>query len=302
MGVSQRFPTDVRTATVREDIMPELPEVETNMRNLARWIGGRTIVHVTPPAGSRELGGLSPRAFVDRVQGRTVENVTRRGKWMLMKLSGGAGVALHLGMTGKIALAKGELPRFTRAAFELDDGEVVCFVDMRRFGKLLADPRYDDLVTRGEIGEVGPDALYDLDAATLRSLLAATKRTVKEAIMDQRVIAGVGNLYATEALWRAKIHPATPAPKVAADAKTTRALLDGIKKALKQGLDELAGEEVPEYIEEGAPNPFFAYDRAGEPCSRCGTKIKSMTLGGRTTAYCPTCQPKSRAVRASRVR
>lgn len=269
--------------------MPELPEVETNMRNFRVWARGRRIVRVVPPPGTRETGGMPPVELRKRLEGRGVEEVTRRGKWILAALSGGAGLVLHLGMTGKIARvsANAELPRFTRAAFHLDGGGTVCFVDSRRFGKVLAGD-FADL--REEIErELGPDAL-EIDLATFREAISRTKRTIKETIMDQRVIAGVGNLYATEALWRAKIHPGTPAAKVTG--ARAAALLEGIKDSLLHGLKEYEGVELPEYIEEGGENPFFAYDRAGEPCPRCGARLKAETIGGRTSAYCPKCQKR----------
>jgi len=271
--------------------MPELPEVETNARNLARWATGKKILAATAPPGTRELGGLGRAAFVRRVVGRTVEAVTRRGKWILVRLSGGDGLGLHLGMTGKISNVPGQ--RFTRATFSLDDGTVVGFVDSRRFGRLIA-AKVEALLERPDIRRVGPDALSELDARGLAAALARTKRTVKEALLDQTLLAGVGNLYATEALWRAKIHPATPAQRVAADGVKVRRLLTGIRAALRHGLRTferpLGKEDIPEYIEEGAPNPFHAYDRAGRPCHRCGTMLKTMVIGGRSSAFCPHCQ------------
>jgi formamidopyrimidine-DNA glycosylase len=274
--------------------VPELPEVETNASNLARWAVGRRVVAVEPPPGVRETGGVSRRAFVARLRGRRILAVRRRGKWILVALEGRAGLGLHLGMTGKIAcVAPGaELPRFSRAVFELDDGRRVAFVDSRRFGRLLAVPRFAELESRKEIRQVGPDALSELTVAGLGAALAGTKRSVKEAIMDQRLVAGVGNLYATEALWRARIHPATPARRVAADARRLRALHVGILAALRQGLAVYQGVDVPEYLEEGAPNPFFAYDRVGLRCRRCRLSlVAALVIGGRTSAYCPTCQP-----------
>jgi formamidopyrimidine-DNA glycosylase len=270
--------------------MPELPEVEANMRNFAAWTVGRRMTEITPPPGRRELGGLAPAEFVARLHGREVKEVGRRGKWILARLDRGAGLGLHLGMTGKIVRCGTEAPRFARAVFELSDGSRVCFVDSRRFGRLYAAESYDELASRPEIAAIGPDALRELDARTLREVLAATARTVKETIMDQRAIAGVGNLYAAEALWRAKIHPASRARAVAADPAAVRALLAGIRAALRHGIREYADVDVPEYIEEGAPNPFYAYDRAGLPCKRCKTRLRSMTLGGRTTVWCPKCQ------------
>jgi formamidopyrimidine-DNA glycosylase len=156
--------------------MPELPEVETNARNLRRYARGKRIVAVTPPPGRRELGGLAPKAFAARVAGHVVEEVTRRGKWILCRLDGGAGLGLHLGMTGKIAAARGdeELPRFTRAVFALDDGARVCFVDSRRFGKLFA-AGYAQLLERPEIARVGPDALSEVSVEELARILAASR-------------------------------------------------------------------------------------------------------------------------------
>ncbi len=270
--------------------MPELPEVEANMRNFAAWTAGRRMTRITPPPGRRETGGAAPAELVARLRGRTVEEVTRRGKWILARLSGGAGLGLHLGMTGKIVRARDGLPRFTRAVFGMSDGTRVCFVDSRRFGRLYAAQSYAELASRPEIAAIGPDALRELNPRMLREALAGTARTVKEMIMDQRVIAGVGNLYAAEALWRAKIHPASPAKAVAADPAAVRALLAGIRAALRHGIREYSSVEVPEYVEEGAPNPFYVYDRGGEPCRRCGTPLKAMTLGGRTTVWCPKCQ------------
>ena len=136
---------------------------------------------------------------------------------------------------------------------------------------------------------LGPDALK-LSAADLRGRLGQSRRAIKVALLDQRALAGVGNLYATEALWRAKIHPARRARAVAKDPAAVRRLLLAIRAALRHGLRTYAGQEEPEYIEEGGPNPFYCYDRAGQRCRRCGTTIRAMTIGGRTSAYCPHCQ------------
>jgi formamidopyrimidine-DNA glycosylase len=272
--------------------MPELPEVETNAKNFSRWARGHRFTAVTAPPGTRELGGVSRRDFVRRLVGHTVKEVSRRGKWILVRFSGDAALGLHLGMTGKIVrAARGDaLPRFSRATFVLETGATVCFVDSRRFGRLIA-ASWAELVGRPDIAAIGPDALSELTVADLTKALARTGRTVKEAIMDQRLMAGIGNLYATEALWRAKINPATPARDVAADRAQVKRLHTGIRAALAHGLKTYASEDVPEYIEEGAPNPFHAYDRAGEPCHRCGTTLETEVIGGRSSAFCPHCQP-----------
>jgi formamidopyrimidine-DNA glycosylase len=257
--------------------MPELPEVETAAHNLRMWARGKKIVKVVPAKA-----GLA---------GARVDAVRRRGKWILCEVDGG-GLGLHLGMTGKLAhvrTAGAAWPRFTRVRFELGDGWTVCFVDMRKFGRVVVARRYEELLKKKEIAQVGPDAL-EIDAGALGSILGKSSRAVKDVIMDQTRIAGVGNLYATEALWRAKIHPARPA-RMLGDAEV-RALRKGIRDALAQGLRQYHGVELPEYIEEGGDNPFACYDRKGERCRRCKRGvIEAVTIGGRTSAYCPVCQP-----------
>jgi formamidopyrimidine-DNA glycosylase len=268
--------------------MPELPEVETNAQNLARWAEGRRITAVTPPPGTRETLGTAPRTFVSRLRGRKIERVSRRGKWILVELDGDAALGLHLGMTGHILrVRKGKpLPRFARGVFALDDGNRVVFADSRRFGRLvpISKQALHDLVA-----DLGPDAL-GVTPKMLAEALVRTARTVKETIMDQRVLAGIGNLYAAEALWRAKIHPARGARAIARNPAQVRKLAAAIRAALRHGLRTYAGEEEPSYIEEGGPNPFYCYGREGEPCKRCETTIRAMTLGGRTSFYCPRCQ------------
>src|SRR5688572_9020979 len=278
--------------------MPELPEVEANLRNLASWCVGRRIERVEPQKGRLQTGGLAPEEFARRLAGRRVEAVSRRGKWMLARLGGGAGLGLHLGMTGKLVRAEGDvLPRFTRAVFRMSDGGRVCFVDLRRFGRIYVEESYDALLGLPGIAEIGPDALTGIDLRLLRDALASTSRTVKETIMDQRVLGGLGNIYAGEALWRARIHPASAARAVAVDGAALRALVRGIRGALRHGLRDVLEQDVPEYVEEGAPNPFFVYDRGGEPCRRCRTTLQSKVLGGRTTAFCPRCQGRPRKAR-----
>jgi formamidopyrimidine-DNA glycosylase len=198
-------------------------------------------------------------------------------------------------MTGTLArvaaAGRDPLPRFTRAVLALDDGARVCFVDSRRFGRLLAGP-WAELLARPEVAALGPDALAATTPTVLARAFVATGRSVKETIMDQRVLAGVGNLYATEALWRARIHPAERAAVVARDPAALRRLAAAIRASLRHGLAALEGSEVPQYLEDGAPNPFHAYDRAGSPCGRCGAVLAALSLGGRTSAYCPSCQRK----------
>src|SRR5262249_42313904 len=150
--------------------MPELPEVETNAQNLARWATGRRITTATPPPGVRETLGVPPRTFVARLRRRRGERAWRRRKWILLEPSGGAALGLHLGMTGHIARVprQATLPRFARAVLALDDGTRVVFVDSRRFGRLVPVARREELCAMPEIAELGPDALFELTLAGLR--------------------------------------------------------------------------------------------------------------------------------------
>lgn len=283
--------------------VPELPEVETNARNLARWAIGLRITDVRPPPGARERAGLDEERFVARLVGRVIERVDRRGKWVLVALSGGAGLALHFGMTGKlarVARAGDEEPRFTRATIALEDGSTIAFVDARRFGKLGARERLEEIERLDEIASIGPDALGPDAEVALARALAGSARTVKDVLLDQRAIAGVGNLYATEALWLAGVHPESAARAFAAEPDRVRALAGGVRRALEAGLAMHAAREVPFYIEEGGPNPSRVYGHEGDPCPRCATRIATIRQSGRTTAYCPRSQRPARARRRAR--
>jgi formamidopyrimidine-DNA glycosylase len=274
---------------LRYHSMPELPEVETNARNLAQWAVGKTIVAAAPPPG------IPPAAFRKRVEGKKIKAVFRRGKWILVALEPDAGLGLHLGMTGKLAITPdaADLPRFTRGWFRLSSRRTLCFVDSRRFGRVIAEPSFADLAWRPEIAAVGPDALGEVTPAILSAALARTGRAIKEALLDQTLIGGVGNIYAAEALWRAGIDPRTPARRIAADPERNRTLWRAIRAALRHGLSTFTPGQLPEYIEEGADNPFHVYDRGGEPCHRCGATLCAITQGGRTTVFCATCQKKT---------
>lgn len=269
--------------------MPELPEVEYARRSLARWMKGKTIRRAVA-ARTRVLSPLNPSAFARAVAGAKVLDVERRGKNLFLLLARGLGLRMHLGMTGKILLRKkrGEdVPRFSRVAFEMSDGRVVHFCDMRLFGAVSAGPAAA-LRERAFAG-LGPDPLLDgLTPTLLRERLARTKRPLKIALMDQALIAGLGNIHAAEALWRAKVSPFARADKLTA-AQAGR-LASGILAGIRFALDEAGEGDDIVYVEEGGDNPFHVYDRGGHPCRRCKTAIKKKTQGGRTTYWCPRCQ------------
>lgn len=270
--------------------MPELPEVEYARRCLERWLDHAILTKVTAVPG-KPLRGTTPDE-VAALTGRRLEKVERQGKHLMLTFGGGAGMHLHLGMTGKLLRrAPGDPPqRFERARFETGKTAVV-FADSRRFGRLELVPA-GELCQLPDVADLGPDALdAPLDGKALATRLGRTRRPLKIALMDQSLVAGLGNIQAAEALFRAKLSPFLPPQKL--DAKQWRDLAKGIRDSLAYSLREESpgeGKDI-EYVEEpGTKNPFLVYGRAGEPCRRCGTKIKSDTQGQRTTYYCPKCQ------------
>jgi formamidopyrimidine-DNA glycosylase len=273
--------------------LPELPEVEVARRNLEKWLRRSKLVRVE----------LSPRVFIGRapafattLRGRTVRAVERRGKWLRLALDGDVALFSHLGMTGKWVLRPRDAPpeRFERARLDTAKRSVR-FVDMRLFGTLQG--------ARGDAApsawkELGPDALVDgVDAARLHARLGRRSRSIKEALLDQTLLAGVGNIQAAEALWRAKLNPMRTASSLSLD--EVRRLARAIEASIR---DTLAREDAPEitYVEEpGADNPFDVYGKHGEPCPRCKTKLQRIVQGGRSTVFCPRCQPRRAARRAT---
>jgi formamidopyrimidine-DNA glycosylase len=260
--------------------MPELPEVEIVRRNLTRWTVGRTVVRVDAPDQGRLDG--DPEALV----GRRVRAWRRRGKLLLGELDGDLGVLSHLGMTGKWVHAPGDR-RFVRLTLTLDDGGVVGLVDARRLGRTtILRGRPEDHPTARALG---PDPLLDgLTGATLRARLGGGRAPLKQRLLEQGRVAGLGNICVVEACHRARLHPHTPldaVPDGAWDALAAAAL-DHIAATLEAE----DGDEVA-YVNEGGDNAFLAYGKAGSPCSFCGAIIARAVLAGRPSYYCPACQP-----------
>lgn len=272
--------------------MPELPEVEIARRNLERWLGRArlTRVELLP----RSFVGDAP-AFARRLRGRTVRRVERRGKWLRLVLDGDVVLYAHLGMTGKFVLRPAAAPPERHERARLDSARrSVRFVDARRFGRLVG--AVGEAAAPDAWRELGPDALTDgVDAARLYERLRGRKRSIKETLLDQSLVAGVGNIQAAEALWRARIHPARPASSL------TPAEVRTLARAIEASIaDTLAREDGPEitYVEEpGAANPFDVYGKEGEPCPRCGALLQRLVQGGRSTVFCPRCQPRRAARR-----
>ena len=267
--------------------MPELPEVEYAANRLRQWMLGRLVLRAKAEP-TRLLRGQPARRFSQALTGRRLERVERRGKYLLLFFDGNAGLLAHLGMTGKLVRRPtGVAEPFSHARFELEDGFTVHFRDPRKFGRLSAEPA-DRLFLLPEIAALGPDALLEPPTAeSLGERLSRTARPVKVALMDQSVLAGLGNIHAAEALFRARIDPLLRADRLSEEQR--RRLAQAIGETIALGLANDEEEEIT-YVEEGAPNPFLVYGKAGEACPRCGQRLASLTQGGRTTHFCPHCQ------------
>jgi formamidopyrimidine-DNA glycosylase len=248
--------------------MPELPEVERAARWLRARTEGRTVlgVRVLHPALGRRLG----RGARARLRGRRIVGVERRGKHQFVRLDDGSALHVHFRTSGEWVGGTPEepLPRHARLVLDLDDGWVA-LVDPRALATVeLLAPGEEPAMT------LGPDVTDPaLDAAELRRRLAGRRVAIKPALLDQSVIAGVGNIYAVEGLWRARIDPRVPAARLGP--RRLARLLDGLRAAIAAG-------------ERG--EPFHVYGREGEACERCGHRIRRIVQAGRSTYFCPGCQ------------
>jgi formamidopyrimidine-DNA glycosylase len=276
--------------------MPELPEVETARRLLERWLSGRRVARAEADA-TRLLRGARPQDFA-ALQGWLL-SLERRGKYLLFTFEQGRGLLAHLGMTGKFVLRPEGTPEpYSRARLHLDSGQVIHMRDSRMFGRLEPAPasRLHELPA---IQELGLDPLVDgLTTAQLRQALGGSRQELKVALMDQGRLAGLGNIHAAEALFRAGLHPSRRVDSL--QPPEWQRLTEAIHAALAFGLQEQSGDE-PRYLDEGTTeNPFLVYGRAGTPCVRCGTPVESCLQAGRTTHFCPKCQPLSLPARRRR--
>lgn len=272
--------------------MPELPEVETVARDLDARLRGRRILGVTvlwPRTVERPALG----AFCAGLVERTVEHVGRRGKFVVVRLDRGDRLLVHLRMTGRLLLEPADAPAgpHTRVIFVLDRGERLRFDDARRFGRmLLLDP--DAFAAFS--ARLGAEPLDEaLDAAALAARLARRAR-IKALLLDQRYLAGVGNIYADEALFRAGIHPARAASTLTLE--EWRALHAALRSVLAAGVD-YRGTSTSTYLDAlGRPGRFqerlLVYRRAGQPCPRCGTALARVVVAGRTSTFCRQCQKR----------
>jgi len=269
--------------------MPELPEVEIASRQLRSWLSGRTVVRAKAEK-SRVIRGQGPQRF-DSLEGHRFEDIERFGKWMILAFDGGEGLISHLGMTGKWIRrdANKPGPSHVRASIDLDDGHAVDYRDPRLFGRLIRGT-VEGLHKLPAIRELGPDPLPGIDVERLYGNFHRSKRSFKEVLMDQRTLAGLGNIHVSESLHRAKLHPERPGTSLSMD--EAQILAKAIGDSLRFALEQEDSPEPITYVEEGGENRFLVYDRAGDPCFTCGTAILRVVQGGRSTFYCPHCQPR----------
>jgi formamidopyrimidine-DNA glycosylase len=275
--------------------MPELPEVETVRRQLSPRVEGRRLAELEI-SDARWCQPLAPEEFADAVVGRRIETLRRRGKYLIWELEDEVFMLVHLRMTGNLVYDAEPPVQYERVRFVLDDGHEVRFVDPRRFGTgevLLGGPALDAFLG-ARLGVEPFDREYD--AAYLRTLARGVRAPIKAFLLDQRRIAGVGNIYADEALFGAGIHPLREAGKLTGAQWTT--LADTVKEALQSGIDA-NGATIDDFRDlDGArgsfQDRFQVHLREGEPCPRCGTTIKKLVAAGRGTYVCEHCQPRPR--------
>ena len=265
--------------------MPELPEVETIKRELEKTILGKKItgILVHNPKVIREP---SVDKFKKGVVGASIKNILRKGKLLILELSNGKSLAIHLKMTGQLVYPGNGT--HARVIFRLSDGEALDFNDQRLFAELRL---VDDWRALKFIQSLGPEP-FDITADKFKEMLVKKKTKIKPLLLDQTFISGVGNLYAAEALFRARIHPGRPANSLSDKEKTL--LFQEIKDTLLEAI-KYKGSSVDQYVQlTGQPGNYAkyhkAYDREGKPCFVCKAPIKRIALGGRGTYFCPRCQ------------
>jgi formamidopyrimidine-DNA glycosylase len=272
--------------------MPELPEVETVRRTLELELPGPRITSVS----GRSIALRRP-LDVDRLKplliGRQFLTPRRRGKFLLIDLEPPGSLLVHLGMTGRIQLVKASIPRddHTHLVIHLNDGRQLRFVDPRRFGLVdWLDPGAEG--RDPSLARLGVEPLDPSLDKVLPPLLRSRRAPLKNLLLDQRLVAGIGNIYAAEALWRSGIHPRRSGNRTSL-ARLQR-LADAIQAVLAEAI-ERGGTTLRDFADPAGEMGYFAmrlsvYGRQGEPCGNCGAVIRSAVIGGRTTAWCPKCQ------------
>jgi formamidopyrimidine-DNA glycosylase len=291
--------------------MPELPEVETVVRGLQKSVLGRKILSVW--IGKSDF--IDNPAEFTRLSGQKIAAIERFGKFMLLRLANGedaaaaalndaanqtASLLVHLGMTGQLAPSAAEIPfdKHTHVSFTLDDGRELRYTDPRRFGRMAYLTA--ELLAK-EVAGAGAEPL-EVSAAEFVERVRSRNSRIKALLLDQSVFRGVGNIYADESLWRAKIHPARVGAKLSVkEAETLRRVLQEI---LNRAI-VMRGSSISDFLDaNGEPGEYQrhhrAYGREGKPCYRCRTPIRRVIVAGRSSYFCPKCQPAPRQGRSRR--
>jgi formamidopyrimidine-DNA glycosylase len=291
--------------------MPELPEVETVARDLRPRLVGATIVGARTN-WVRTLRSQDPIGFADGVAGRTVLSVDRRAKQLVVGLSGDTALTIHLKMTGQLFVVPADRPEdpYIRLVLELADGRELRFRDIRKFGKIGLygrDPVNGELVEEeggsAVFAAVGPEPLDpEFTLRDFRNLIRRRKGRLKPLLTDQSFLAGVGNIYADEALWRARLHGARPTEKLTR--AQGRAVLTAAAEVMDEALAQGGTSFDALYVNVNGASGYFdrslaAYGQADRPCPRCGTPIRREPFMNRGSFSCPRCQPRPRAARVS---
>lgn len=276
--------------------MPELPEVETVRRSLTPHLTGAHIssVELYLP---RLVKWPQPDVFIKRLQGRQIKAVGRRGKYLRLLLDNGMELIIHLKMTGQLFYAERENVQnfpYTRAVFHLRGGAALLFGDARTLGALYA-VRPNEMSHLPILEEMGPEPLSEaFTLSYFRSLLINRRGKIKSLLLNQRHIGGLGNIYADEALFAAKLHPERMASSLSA--KEAKRLFDAVNDVIREGIED-GGTTVRNYRDgEGRSgshqDKLQVYQRTGQPCRRCGGEIQRIVVGGRGSHFCPRCQKK----------
>ena len=263
--------------------MPELPEVETVRRGLEPLLQGRRIA----ASGSHPSSRF---AQAGNAVGTTVTGVGRRGKYLMIPLDDGRQLVIHLGMTGRLSVGEPTEPgAYDRAWWDLDDGNRLTFRDVRRFGRVaVVSGVPSGLPTLDALGPEPFDPAFT--AEVLWRSLRRSRSKVKTQLLNQRVVAGVGNIYADEALWRADIDPAARSVSRAAAGRLHEAVVDVLRAAIANGGTTLRDYRTVDGGEGANQHHLACYGRWGHPCPRCGTELRRKVVDGRTTTWCPACQ------------
>ncbi|GAB4126129.1 MAG: bifunctional DNA-formamidopyrimidine glycosylase/DNA-(apurinic or apyrimidinic site) lyase [Roseiflexaceae bacterium] len=280
--------------------MPELPEVQHATDSLAAQILGHRIARVIKLDWPRMVETPDPAQFVELLVGRRFEGARRRAKWIMLELDQGWTLALHLRMSGHITVEPpgSEPSQYVHFAFELDDRRVVLFHDTRKFGRARLLDAFGLAELEAAHGVEPLDPAFT--PAQLAQILRARARQLKPLLLDQHVVAGIGNIYADESLWRARLHPLRLSDTLSDE--EISALHAAIRASLEAGIRN-GGSTLRDYRNaygKAGTNQqhFYAYDRQDRPCERCGTAIVKTFIGQRGTHYCPVCQPDPASVTA----